>query len=185
MTNLMTVFEDYTLREALLEDASVIWQAIDSHRDYLTTWLSFVPQLKREEDEEDFLAQMLAVPHEERNIVFIIEKAGEFCGLIGFVSTDHQNHRTEIGYWLLPEFQGNGIMTRCVRHLCCWAVEQRKINRIQIRCAIANDPSNAIPGRLAFRLEGVERDGELLASGEYTDINVYSVLKSEIVAWDK
>ncbi len=181
MKDKVVIFEDYTLREALLEDASMIWQAIDTHRDYLVTWLPFVDRLKQEGDEEAFLADVLAVPYEERNLVYVIEKGKEFCGLVGFVSTDWENCRTEIGYWLLPEYQGCGVMSRCVRYLCKWAVECRFMNRIQIRCAVKNFPSNAIPRRLGFHLEGTERDGELLASGEYTDINVYSLLKREMM----
>ena len=59
MKDKVVIFEDYTLREALLEDASMIWQAIDTHRDYLVTWLPFVDRLKREGDEEAFLADVL------------------------------------------------------------------------------------------------------------------------------
>ena len=105
------------------------------------------------------------------------------CGLVGFVNSDFVNHRTEIGYWLLPEYQRQGIMTRSVRTLCRWAVEARLMHRIQIRCAVKNYSSNAIPRRLGFRLEGTERDGELMFSGEYVDTNVYSILDSEIISW--
>ena len=45
---------------------------------------------------------------------------------------------------------------------------------------MGNQPSNAIPQRLGFTLEGTERDGELLSSGEYMDINVYSLLRKEL-----
>ena len=107
----------------------------------------------------------------------------ELCGLVGFVITDNINHRTEIGYWLIPEYQGRGIMTRCVRHLCEWAVSERGMNSIRIRCAAGNAPSNAIPRRLGFTLEGVEREGELMADGQYVDLNVYSILKREIENW--
>ena len=103
--------------------------------------------------------------------------------LVGFVNSDFVNHRTEIGYWLLPEYQRQGIMTRSVRTLCRWAVEARLMHRIQIRCAVKNYSSNAIPRRLGFRLEGTERDGELMFSGEYVDTNVYSILDSEIISW--
>ncbi|WP_102408777.1 GNAT family N-acetyltransferase [Parabacteroides bouchesdurhonensis] len=170
----------YSIREATLEDAEVIWQAIDSHRDYLKTWLPFVPKLQKVEDEAAFLSATLSVPYDERNIVFVIEKNDEFCGLIGFVNTDNNNHRTEIGYWLLPEHQGQGLMTQCVKYLCQWAVRERSMHRIQICCAVGNHPSNAIPKRLGFKLEGTIRHGELLASGEYVDINVYGILKEEI-----
>ena len=180
MKDKIAIVEDYTIREALMEDASSIWQAIDSHRDYLVEWLPFVEQLTCEADEEAFLAEVLSVPYETRNLVYVIEKGEEFCGLVGFVTTDLANHRTEIGYWLLPEHQGKGVMTRSVFWLCRWAMEVRSINRVQIRCAVGNHRSNAIPQRLGFRLEGTERDGELLASGEYADLYVYSLLKKEI-----
>lgn len=169
-----------SIREAESGDAMVIWQAISTHREYLKKWLPFVERIKQVEDEEAFLTTVLAVPYEERNIVFVIENEKKFCGLVGFVNTDVTNHRTEIGYWLLPEFQGRGIMTQCVSHLCQWAIRERGINRIQIRCATGNKSSNAIPQRLNFKLEGTEREGELLASGVYADIHVYSILKSEI-----
>ena len=35
---------------------------------------------------------------------------------------------------------------------------------------------------LGFIHEGTERCGELLASGEYTDIHIYSILKEEVLA---
>lgn len=121
----------------------------------------------------------LKVPYKERDVVYIIEKGFVICGLIGFHFSDRTNHRTEIGYWLLPEYRGKGVITRAVHYLCEWAFFEKDFNRIQIRCAVGNQPSNAIPLRLGFTLEGTERDGELLSSGEYTDINVYSILRKE------
>ena len=170
------------LREVTLNDAPMIYRAIADHRDYLKTWLPFIANLS-EQDEMDFLSQVLSFPEEERNFTFVIECRGEFCGLVGFVNSDFVNHRTEIGYWLLPEYQRQGIMTRSVQTLCRWAVEARLMHRIQIRCAVENYSSNAIPRRLGFRLEWTERDGELMFSGEYVDTNVYSILDSEIISW--
>ena len=98
-----------SLKEVVLSDATAIWQAIDSHRDYLRTWLPFVDRLSKVEDEETFLRSVLEVPYPERNLTFIIEAGGKLAGLIGFVTTDRLNHRAEIGYWLLPEYQKKGI----------------------------------------------------------------------------
>lgn len=39
------------------------------------------------------------------------------------------------------------------------------------------------PACLGFTLEGVEREGELMADGQYVDLNVYSILKREIENW--
>jgi len=53
------------------------------------------------------------------------------------------------------------------------------MNRIQIKCASGNIPSKKIPQRLGFSLEGIERDGELLSDGKFTDLEVYSMLKKD------
>ena len=170
----------YTIREAIYEDAGIIFDAIDKNRDDLRAWLPFVDGLKSVGDEQSFLSSSLQVPYEERDIVYMIEKGKSICGLIGFHFSDRANHRTEIGYWLLPEYRGKGLVTRAVHHLCLLAFFEKGFNRIQIRCAVGNTASNAIPLRLGFTHEGTERDGELLITGKYTDINVYSILKEDI-----
>lgn len=172
------------MREAALEDAAAVWRAVDSHREYLSVWLPFVPRLKEPRDEERFLASVLAVPRERRNTVYVVESAGELCGLVGFANADPENRAVEIGYWLLPEYGRKGIMTRCVRMLCLKAVRERNVNRIQIRCAVGNDRSNAVPRRLGFTLEGTLRQAELLSSGKFADLNVYGVLAPEVERWN-
>ena len=81
--------------------------------------------------------------------------------------------------WLSREFLGRGIMTRSVRTLCDFAFRELDINRIQIKCAVANTASRNIPQRLGFQLEGIERAGELLSGGVFTDLAVYSRLKGD------
>lgn len=177
------ILPDILLREVTIEDAAAIYQAIDTHRDYLKTWLPFVDKMRSVADEEAFLKSVLSVPAERREPIFgIWNEHNEICGLIGFHFSDFDNHRTEIGYWLLPEYQHRGIVTESVRKLCHWAVSEKGIKRIQIRCATGNAASNGIPIRLGFHHEGTERSGELLASGEYADIHVYSILKEEVLA---
>lgn len=176
------ILPDLNLREIVLEDAAAIYQAIDTHRDYLRIWLPFVDNMRSVADEEAFLKNVLSVPAERYEPVFgIWNDRNEICGLIGFHFTDFAHYRTEIGYWLLPEYQHCGIITTSVRKLCQWAVEEKGMKRIQIRCATGNAASNGIPIRLGFHHEGTERAGELLSSGEYADINVYSILKEEIL----
>lgn len=177
------ILPDILLREVTIEDAAAIYEAIDTHRDYLKIWLPFVDKMRSVADEEAFLKSVLSVPAERRESIFgIWNERNEICGLIGFHFSDFDNHRTEIGYWLLPEYQHRGIVTESVRKLCQWAVSEKGIKRIQIRCATGNAASNCIPIRLGFHHEGTERSGELLASGEYADIHIYSILKEEVLA---
>lgn len=176
-----SISKEMTLREIRLQDAASIYQAIDTHRDYLREWLPFVDAMRSVADEEAFLRSVLSVPAEQYEPIFgVVNEHNEICGLIGFHFSEPANHRTEIGYWLLPEYQHRGIITNGVRRLCRWAMEEKGIKRIQIRCAVGNVASNNIPLRLGFSHEGTERAGELLASGEYTDIHIYSILKEEL-----
>ena len=110
-----------------------IFEVIDKDREDLRIWLPFVDSLKSAVDEERFLQSVLAGPYEQRDPVYILEQGETICGLAGFHFSDAPNHRTEIGYWLLPTYRGKGIITHAVRYLCQWAVCKRNINRIQIR----------------------------------------------------
>ena len=120
-----------------MEEAAAIYYAIDTHRDYLRTWLPFVDNMRTTADEEAFLRQVLSAPAERNEPIFgIWNQQHEICGLIGFHFSDFDNHRTELGYWLLPEYQHRGIITESVRKLCLWAVQEKEIKRIQIRLSL-------------------------------------------------
>lgn len=177
----LEIFVDTHLQlcEACENDAETIYHAIDLHRDDLRRCCRLLTVYPSVAEEKNFLSGLCAEAPEVRNYTFKILFDDVFCGLVGFVFTDTVNRKTEIGYWLLPEFRGHGIMSRCVARLCLWAFDVREMNRVQIKCAVGNHPSNAIPRRLGFRLEGVERAGEYAGEGRYYDLNVYSLLAQE------
>lgn len=158
-------------------DAEDIFRAIDSQRDYLGKWLPFVEFTRSVEDSVQFVKEALELPEDKKEHLFAIRVNDSFAGLIGFKDTDRMNRKTEIGYWLCEPYQGKGIMTAAVKALCDFAFQELNMNRIQIKCAVGNEPSKRIPRRLGFTFEGIERDGELLTGGIYTDIEVYSLLK--------
>lgn len=167
------------LRSLVAEDAIDMFHALNSQRDYFGQWLPFVEYTHQVEDTASFVNASLALPEENRERVFTIREDEQFIGLIGFKGTDNDNHKTEIGYWLCEQHQGKGIMTEAVKALCLLAFEQWNMNRVMIKCAVGNCSSKRIPQRLGFTFEGIERDGELLTGGIYSDIEVYSLLKKE------
>jgi len=67
-----------------------------------------------------------------------------------------------------------------VRKLVEFAFRNMEMNRVQIRCGVGNHKSAAIPRRLGFTLEGIERAGER-HDHSYIDLEVYSLLKKEWV----
>lgn len=157
------------LRQLHAPDAPDIFQAIDTQRTYLGRWLPFVESTRALADSEAYVRSV----EEGSEPVFTIRVDGAFAGLVGFRNTDLKHLSTEIGYWLREEFQHRGIMTGAVSRLIDFAFEELGVERVTIRCAVGNERSRNIPRRLGFSFEGVERNGELLAGGVFTDLEVY------------
>jgi len=170
---------DIELVQLTNEDAVSIFNTIDSQRDYLGKWLPFVKYTKQLIDSEVFVRSVINAPEDRFENVFTIRKKGDFVGLIGFKDTDRVNLKTEIGYWLSEKYQKLGIVTRSVARLCDFAFQEMGMNRVQIKCAIGNTSSINIPKRLGFQFEGIERQGELLTGNIFTDLMIFSKLKSD------
>ena len=75
--------------------------------------------------------------------------------------------------------QKKGIITQSMRALVDFAFDELEMNRVQVKCAVANYASKNIPQRLGFQKEGIERDGELLTDGKFTNLEIYSLLKKD------
>jgi ribosomal-protein-serine acetyltransferase len=175
----LQVDDNIVLKQLELTDAPDIFTAIDTQREHLGPFLPFVETTKQLSDTQAFVESVVNSPKERLEYTFTIRVNGRMAGLIGLKDIDRANKKTEIGYWLSHEFLRRGIMTRSVSTLCDFAFGELEINRIQIKCAVANTRSRNIPLRLGFHLEGIERAGELLTGGVFTDLAVYSKLKGE------
>ena len=177
----MTIKIDSTLelRQLELSDSADIFRTIDSQRTYLGKWLPFVAYTKELKDTENFVHSVVNASKDKFEYVFTIRKRNEFVGVIGFQDTDKLNKKTEIGYWISEKYQKEGIVTKSVQKLCDFAINNQGLNRIQVKCAIDNKPSIKIPKNLGFKFEGVQRNGGLLAGNVFTDLEVYSKLKSD------
>lgn len=173
------VDKEIKLTQLVQSDAKDIFETIDSQREYLGRWLPFVALTKDFSDSEKFVDSVVNAPEDQFEYLFAIRKWDRFVGLIGFKDTDKQNKKTEIGYWLSEKYQKQGIITKSVNKLSIFAFEEMGINRIQIKCAVGNKLSSNITKKLGFKLEGIERQGELLMGGFFTDLEIYSKLKSD------
>lgn len=157
-----------------------IFLAIDQNRRFLRKWLPFVDFTNKIGDTEKFVRSVLSKQSAHRDEVYVIWYKSEFAGLIGFKEIDHLNNKVEIGYWLIERMTGKGIATAATRKMINLAFRNMNMNRIQIRCGVGNEKSSAIPRRIGFSFEGIERCGER-HKNTYIDLEVYSLLKSEWV----
>ncbi len=176
--NSLIVNDQIHLEKIKFTHAFQVFQAIDQNRAFLSPWLPFVEQTLTQENTETFIQSVLAESALGREDVFVVWYRDRFAGLISLRDTDRINLKTEIGYWLTESMQGKGIMTRAVKALTEFVFTSMGLNRVQIRCGLGNEKSEAIPKRLGFHFEGVERAGEKHRTC-FIDLNVYSLLKSD------
>ena len=162
-----------------LSMTDVIFETIDRDREFLTRWLPFVDYTQNKSDTENFIKSVVNQPGRKRDEVYSIWYKHEFAGLIGFKETDWINRKTELGYWLAERMQGKGIITASTEKLVRFAFQKLNMNRVQVKVAVGNSKSSAIPKKLGFKFEGVEREGERHRN-TYFDLEVYSYLKSDL-----
>ena len=173
------IIDDSQFLERLnLTHVEAIFNAINQNRKFLRKWLPFVDFTQKIIDTERFVRSILEKSANERDEVYVIWYKFEFAGLIGFKDADRINDKIEIGYWLIEKMTGKGIATAAIRKMVNLAFRNMDMNRVQIRCGVGNDKSAAIPHRLGFSLEGIERGGER-HNHTYIDLEVYSLLKKE------
>jgi ribosomal-protein-serine acetyltransferase len=174
----IVVSNEILLERIQTNDAATIFHAIDQNRSHLGTWLPFVDFTREVKDSGAFIQTVISHREDTRNEVYTIWFKGEFAGLIGFHNTDRVNEKTEIGYWLINEMTGKGIISKACTVLIRLAFEMMGMNRITIKCAVGNNPSEKVASRLGFTFEGIERNGER-HHDTFFDLKVFSFLKSE------
>jgi ribosomal-protein-serine acetyltransferase len=159
-------------------DAAELYALVDANREYLARWLPWVERTRSPDDVFAFIRATRQQLAENNGFQLAISEGANIIGIIGFLSIDWNHRSTSIGYWLAEDRQGRGTMTEAVRALTAHAFDVWKLNRVEIRAAVGNVRSRAIPERLGFSEEGVLRETERI-NDRYEDSVVYSMLAKE------
>ena len=174
----LQVTDDIYLRMLSARDAEDLFRLTDDSRTYLKKWLPWLDHTKTEEDSLEFIKSTFYTYNNRKGITAGVFLHDQLAGVVGFNHLDFNHNIGTIGYWLGEDFQGKGIMTKAVSALVTYGFIDLQLNRIEIRVATENFPSQAIPERLQFTKEGTLRQAEKLEN-KYVDHILYSMLKSE------
>ena len=170
--------EDIELRLSAEQFAEEATAVIRDNLAYLKEWLPWVKDDYSVEDTLEFVRRNLQQFAANEGFSAQIVCRGRFAGNIGFNKIDWANRKTEIGYWIAPQFQGRGIVTRACRALVTYGFDVLRLNRVEIYCGTRNDRSRRVPERLGFTQEGVLRQAEWLHD-HFQDLVLYSMLAEE------
>ena len=137
-------------------------------------------------DAEHFLGEVRSGWAESTAAVFAVCAAEEPDALLGLVGlhdvdlTGEPGGVAEIGYWMSPEGRGRGLMTRAVRLLSAFGVDELALTRISWYAIVGNEPSRRVAESCGYRVEGLLRRGES-RRGERLDHWVGGLLAEELV----
>ncbi|MFF0741386.1 GNAT family N-acetyltransferase [Streptomyces sp. NPDC004111] len=113
---------------------------------------------------------------------FCVEDAdsGEVLGSIGLHKIEFARGVAGIGYWLLPEARGRGVVTRAVELCTRWGFSGLGLHRIELGHAVSNEPSCRVAERCGYLFEGVARGGlPALAPDTFHDMHSHARLATD------
>ncbi|MEL6495724.1 MAG: GNAT family N-acetyltransferase [Cyanobacteria bacterium J06623_7] len=168
--------DEIRLSLSIPQYAEGLFNLTDHNRDFLRQWLPWLDTVKQSSDTKLFLEHQLLRFQRSQALHVTIFYRHKIAGVVGFNCIDRDNNIGHLGYWLGQEYNGKGIMTQSFRELIKVGFEYYSLQRIDVRCAVENRRSRAIPQRLNFQQEGIIRRDEKL-SDRYVDHVVYGLLK--------
>jgi ribosomal-protein-serine acetyltransferase len=173
----LTISKTSHLRPLAEADAKRLHALIEANRERLVPWLPWAAS-QTFDDTLEFIRGAEAQMARNDGFHTAIVVDGELAGVVGLVGVDRENRSARLGYWLDSEHEGHGTMTEAARALVDHALCVWRLNRVEIRVAVDNRRSRAIPERLGFRQEGTLREAEMVA-GRFLDSVVYSMLAAD------
>jgi RimJ/RimL family protein N-acetyltransferase len=110
---------------------------------------------------------------------YTVTEAHADLALGAVIATRRHRDNYEIAYLAAPAGRGRGLMTRAVRILCDWLLENG-VGRLELRTHPGNEASQRLAHRAGFQREGLERKSIWLHD-ERADAYVWSLLPGDRV----
>lgn len=162
--------------------ADEVFSIISENYKHLFDWMSWLNEEMTVEDVRQFYRISLkSFAENGSDLVLLIILDGKMVGTIGLHGINRRDKSGEIGYWLVENATGKGLMTKSVERMIDYGFEDLNLNRIVIKCAPENLNSRVLPEKLGFQEEGTEREAAWLHT-RFIDHVVYSMLARD---WKK
>ncbi len=117
---------------------------------------------------------------EAYSFALVLKAEKRFIGAMGIhPNLDHR--RAELGYWLGKPYWNKGYVTEAARRVIQFGFEDLKLNRIHANYFTHNPASARVMQKAGMTFEGILR-GHYLKWGEFVDVGVYAILKSDYEA---
>lgn len=136
------------------------------------------PMVKTEEDALNHFKMIDEKIEKNEGINWAITVKGnpKLIGIIGHYRIQPENHRCEIGYMILPQYNGQGIVTEAIKAVLEYGFEDMNMHSIEA----VIDPDNIASERV-LQKNGFVKEAHILENeyydGKFWDTVIYSILK--------
>ena len=167
---------DYILRKIRVEDIGKVFTGL-SHPDVIAYYGVSYDSLEATNEQMIWYEQILA---ESRGIWWGIAKRADnelvgACGLNDWLPAHRKIH---VGYWLLPEYWGQGIAANALPLILRYAFKEMNVHRIHADVEPENLASSNLLQKLGFVHEGTLREVEC-KNQEYVSLMQFSLIESD------
>ena len=168
--------DDVTLRPWRMEDAPAVEAACEDPE--ISYWIPFVPRPYAREDAETYVRGCIESGDERHPFAIVDAVTDELLGSIDMgVNAMRTGH---IGYWVAARTRGRGVCTRALRTLAAWALDDLRVERLELITDPDNVASQRVAEKVGFRREGILRSHLLHRDGRRRDSVMYSLLPGEL-----
>jgi ribosomal-protein-alanine N-acetyltransferase len=135
------------------------------------------PLVKTDEDALEHIAMIDTKidSNEGINWAITLKDNPKLIGIIGHYRIKPEHYRAEIGYMLLPEYQGKGIISEAVREAVKYGFNVMNLHSIEAIIAPKNYGSAKVLEKNGFVKEAHLRENEFY-EGRFLDTVIYSIL---------
>jgi [ribosomal protein S5]-alanine N-acetyltransferase len=165
------------LRPIVQQDIHQVFEGL-SHPEVIRHYGVWFDTLESTQAQMDWYAQLVKEDSGRCWALTVKTNGSVLTGVIVLNNWNKYHRRADIGYWLMPAFMGQGIMTEALRPVLDYAFREMTIHRIEAEIEPANTASIAIALKLGFCYEGTKRQVEI-KHGNFTDLSIYSLLSTD------
>jgi len=169
--------ERLILRHITSQDAKAIFRLFSNQK--VARYLDF-PALKTMGEARNVVDWCDEIWREGTGMRWGITRQGNetLIGTCGFHNWAPHDSRADIGYDLLPEYWGQGLMREAVSRMIRYGIDELSLHRLQAMVHPENVRSRGLLERLGFTQEGTLREWRAYR-GQFWDEICYSLLEQE------
>ncbi|QIH37448.1 GNAT family N-acetyltransferase [Flavobacterium sp. Sr18] len=135
------------------------------------------PLVKTDEDALEHIAMIDSKidSNEGINWAITLKDNPKLIGVIGHYRIKPENYRAELGYMLLPEYHGKGIVSEAVKEAVKYGFQVMKLNSLEAIIDPENHASAKVLEKNGFVKEAHLKEYEFY-EGRFLDTVIYSIL---------